>query len=153
MRRSYLAGQDDAGVPQLRLDGLEVGASGVGEAGRAVPQVMEPHRREPRVEDEAAEAAGQPVRVQRRAVRFGEQVSGVLPPVPSAVLLGLLPAAVLAQQPHGGSIEGDGAAAGGGFRRADVHGAAVGDALLRDGERAGVQIHVAPAQSGCFAAA
>jgi hypothetical protein len=36
MRRSYLAGEHDAGVPEHGLDGLEVGAGGVGEAGRAV---------------------------------------------------------------------------------------------------------------------
>ena len=36
MRRSYLAGQHDAGVPELFLHGLEIGAGAVGEGGRAV---------------------------------------------------------------------------------------------------------------------
>ena len=39
-----VGGQDDAGVAELVLDGLEVGAGGVGEAGGAVTQVVQPHR-------------------------------------------------------------------------------------------------------------
>ena len=39
----------------------------------------------------------------------------LLPLAVPAIPLGLLPAAVLAQQPDGGPIKGDGAAAGGGL--------------------------------------
>jgi hypothetical protein len=35
-----VGGQHDAGVPELLLDGLQVGTGGVREAGRAVPQVV-----------------------------------------------------------------------------------------------------------------
>jgi hypothetical protein len=38
--------QHDAGVTELVRDDLEVGARGQGIAGRAVPKIMQPHRRQ-----------------------------------------------------------------------------------------------------------
>jgi hypothetical protein len=76
-----------------------------------------------------------------------------VPLLAGAITLSLLAAAMVAHQADGGSIERYGAAAGGGLRWADMHGASVGDALLLDGDRAGVQVDVAPAQPGGLAAA
>jgi len=42
-----IGGEHDAGVQELVLDGLEVGASGLGEAGGAVAQIVEADRRSP----------------------------------------------------------------------------------------------------------
>jgi hypothetical protein len=67
-------GQDDAGVPEQFLDGLQVGAGGVGQGGGAVPEVVQPYRRQTGQDDEATEASGQVVRVQGGAVRGGEHV-------------------------------------------------------------------------------
>ena len=64
-----VGGQHDAGVPELLLHGLQVGAGGVGQGRRAVAQVVQPHRRQSGQLDEAAEPAGDPVRVQRRRRR------------------------------------------------------------------------------------
>jgi len=58
----------------------------------------------------------------------------VLPLVAGRVTFGLLTATVVAQHPEGGSIEGYGAAARGGLRQADVHGATEGDALPQHAE-------------------
>jgi len=52
-------------MPKQRLDGLEIGAGGQGEAGRAVPQIMQPDWWQARDGDQTPEPAGQPVRVQR----------------------------------------------------------------------------------------
>ena len=79
-------------LDQEPLHSLEVGG-GVGEGGGAVPEVVQPHRREPGQLDEAVETAGQPVRVQWGAViRSGEYVAGVLLRVVGRALFGSLPA-------------------------------------------------------------
>src|SRR6266487_5938242 len=62
----------------------------------------------------------------------GEHVPGVLPCIADGGPFGLLPAQMGAQQPHGGAVQGDGAAAGGGLGWADGDGVAVGEALLVD---------------------
>jgi hypothetical protein len=91
-----VGGQHDAGVPQLLLDDLQIGAGGVREAGRAVPQLVQPNRRQPGLFGRAVEPAGQIVRVQRLPVGCGEHVPGVLPHLPSGDSLLLLTAPVTA---------------------------------------------------------
>jgi hypothetical protein len=151
--RVGVGGEHDAGMPDQFLHGLEVGTGRVGQGGRAVAEVVQPHRRQPGQLDEAVEAAGQPVGVQRCAVRGGERVSGVLPSRAGRWAFGALPAQVGAQQPGGDPVEGDDPAAGRGLRRADRDGAAVGDALLPDHDDAVVEVDVGPAQPGRLAAA
>jgi hypothetical protein len=99
------------------------------------------------------EAAGQEIRMQRHAVLGNKYVPGVLPDPAGRVLLGALPAAVLAQQPPGVPVEGDQTAAGGGFGWSDGDEVAVGDALLFDHCDPGVEVDVGPAQPGGFTAA
>jgi hypothetical protein len=64
-----VGGEHDAGVTELILDRLEVGAGGVGKAGRAVPEIMQPDRRQPAPFDQVLEPVGEVVRVVRPAGR------------------------------------------------------------------------------------
>ncbi|WP_275424057.1 hypothetical protein [Virgisporangium aurantiacum] len=45
-------------MPELLLHGLQIRTGGVGHCPRAVAQVVQPHRRQPRQLDETAEPAG-----------------------------------------------------------------------------------------------
>ena len=71
--------QHDAGVPELLLNRLEVRAGGMGETGRPVAQVVQPHRRQPGPLDEGPETSGQKIRMQRLTTSHGEHVPGVVP--------------------------------------------------------------------------
>jgi hypothetical protein len=57
-----VGGEDDAGVAELVLDGPQVGACCQGEAGGAVPQVVQADRREAGGGGQFPEVPGQPVR-------------------------------------------------------------------------------------------
>jgi len=60
-----VGGEHDAGVAELVLDGFEVGAGAVGEAGGAVSQVVQPHGWQVVSLDEQVKSLGEVVRLQR----------------------------------------------------------------------------------------
>jgi len=119
-RRSLVSpggGEHDAGVPELVLDGLEVGAGGVGEAGGALAEVVEADRRQVGGVGEFPEPLGDGVRAEWGAVAAGEHVAGLLPGVSCAQMVEALPAGVLAQHLDGVLVERDDAVAGSALRR------------------------------------
>jgi hypothetical protein len=120
-----VGGQHDAGVPELFLHRLQVSPGAVRQASRAVPQVVQPYRRKAGILHQATEPAGEEVRMQRRSVGGGEHVAALLPPLARRPLLGPLPAPMRTQRANGMPVQGDGAPARRGLRRADRHRVAV----------------------------
>jgi hypothetical protein len=102
-----VGGEDDAGVPELVLDDLQIGTCLQREAAGAVPQIMQPDRRQSAGLDERVEGAGERVRADRLAVLAGEHISaaiGVERGEFSALAL-----AVSAQRLHRSAVQRDGA--------------------------------------------
>jgi hypothetical protein len=95
-----VGGQRDRGMPQLILNHFQVRARGQRQGGRAVPQVMQPDRRQARLCGELAESAGQPVGGHRSPVEVGEHEPAGPVSQPVGGSLGLLSLPASAQRGH-----------------------------------------------------
>jgi hypothetical protein len=124
----------------------------LGEGGRAVPQVVQPYRRQPGFVRQAAEGSREPVRGHRVAVEAGEHVPAVVVAVAERGALGLLGCFVGAQRCDGGPVQGDGSLAAGGLRRAQHQAAVILLQLAGDDRGRAVQVDIGPAQPGGLAA-
>jgi hypothetical protein len=73
-----VGGEHDAGVPELVLDDLQIGPRLQREAAGAVPQIVQPDRRQPAGRDERVEGAGERVGADRLAVLAGEHIPAAI---------------------------------------------------------------------------
>ena len=146
-----VGGKHDAGVPEHVLDDFQVDTHSEGEAG-AVAQVVQADRRQGAGVVELAEVARQPVRRHGITVKPGEYVATVEVVLPGSGALGELPCAVGTQGRDGGAVQGDHPLTMSRLGRAQGDVAVVLLELPGDDRGAGIEVDIAPAQPGGFAA-
>ena len=141
-------GDGDVGVAEALADHLGRDAGGQRRGRVAVTHVVQSDARPAGRPGELLEPLGEPLGVQRPAVRPGEHKTRVTPPRPHGKALLGLTGTVLAQGRHRSRVEGQGPPTLGRLGLRDMDLIVHDDAGPARGDAAGLQGHVGPSEAG-----